>query len=79
MNNDIDFKKYKYFYDGSIIRINKASKEVERLYNDGFKVIVPKRDYEDRLNDGFDELSELQENSTRDIDLLKRELNKSRT
>lgn len=78
MENYIDFKKYRYFYDGNIVRINRVTNEVERLYADGFKHILPKRNYDERLKDGFDELSELQENSSIDFELLKRELNKSR-
>jgi len=78
MTNNISFKKYRYFYDGSIVRINKETNETERLYKGGFKPISPKRSYDDRLKDAHDELSELQENSARDMDLLKRELDKSR-
>lgn len=78
MSNNISFKKYRYFYDGSIVRVNKETNETERLYKGGFKTISPKRSYDDRLKDGFDELSELKEKSARDLDLLKRELDKNR-
>mgnify|MGYP003293812378 CR=1 FL=1 len=78
MSQTADFSKYRYFYDGSIVRINKETKVVERLYKDGFKQIHPKRSYDSRLQDEHDELSELKATSTRDLDLLQRELNKSR-
>ncbi len=72
--NNIFFDKYRYFYDGSIVRMNKETKEYERLYDGVFKPIHPERDYDDRLKDGFDELSELDEWSSKDLELLKREM-----
>lgn len=76
--NNIYFDKYRYFYDGSIVRMNKETKEYERLYHGifkrEFKPIHPERDYDDRLKDGFDEVSELNEWSSKDLELLIREL-----
>lgn len=76
MVDSIDFKKYRYFYDGIIVRFDKESKQYERLYGKGFAPIFPKRDFDERINDGFDELSELSPDNPRDIELLKREFSK---
>ncbi len=77
MDERIDFQNYRYFYDGAIFRRNRVDGKYERLYNGEFKPIFPKRDFDERLIDGFDELSELFESSSRDMDLLKREIEKS--
>ena len=73
----IDFKKYRYFYNGAIFRMNRENKQVERLWKGEFYLIHPTRSFDEKINDSFDDLSELFENSNRDIDLLQRELNKN--
>lgn len=78
MAHKADFSKYRYFYDGSIVRLNKETQVTERLYKNGFKQIHPKRSYDSRLQDSHDELSELKETSIRDLELLQRELEKNR-
>ena len=72
----IDFKKYRYFYNGAIFRINKETEQVERLWKGEFHLIHPTKSFDETINDPFDDLSELFENSNMDIDLLQRELNK---
>lgn len=72
--NNIYFDKYRYFYDSGIVRMNKETKEYERLYQGIFKPIHPERDYDDRLKDGFDALSELNEWSSKDLELLINEM-----
>lgn len=78
MSNDVSFKKYRYFYNGAIFRIEKTTGKVERFWNGKFCPISPERSFDDLIKDPRDDMSELQANSARDLDLLKRELNKSR-
>lgn len=77
---DIDFEKYRYFYDGLIVRMDRATNQYERLLPPkGYAPIYPTRHYDDRLKDssyGFDDLSELFPDNPRDIGLITREQQK---
>ena len=73
----IDFGKYRYFYNGAIFRINRENNQAERLWDGGFRVIHPTRSFDETINDPFDDMSELFEDSNMDKDLLQRELSKN--
>jgi hypothetical protein len=75
MSQNIDYKKYRYFYDLGIIRMDRKTREIERFIHGKFVVTIFKTDIEKRLNDGFDGISELRENSPREIIFLKEQLN----
>jgi hypothetical protein len=77
MGKNIDFKKYRYFYNHGIIRMNVETKEFERFLRDKFVKTGPIVDIEDRLNDARDDLSELTENSSNELAFLKSELTRT--
>ncbi len=76
MAEKIDFKKYKYFYDGSIIRVNRETQKTEMLYNGKFIEISPKKSYEDMAKDPHTDATEITEGAKINMELLKRELTK---
>lgn len=74
MIDKADFTKYRYFYDGGIVRLEKATQKAERLFKDGWRPTEFKRSLDDRVQDGRDDMSELQESSKIDMRLLEKEL-----
>ena len=73
MAESIDFKKYRYFHNYGIIRMDRETKKLEHFIHGRFVETVFKTDIEVRAHDGFDDLSEL-EDIPRSIRLLKEEL-----
>jgi hypothetical protein len=79
MVQSIDYKKYRYFYDLGIVRMDRKTGNIERFIHGKFEKTTFNTDIEKRLNDGFDNISELREDSPGEFRLLKEELNISRT
>ena len=57
--------------------MEKTTQNVERFWNGKFCPISPKRNFDDLIKSPYDDMSELQENNSIDLELLKRELNKA--
>jgi hypothetical protein len=75
MEQSIDYKEYRYFYDLGIVRMNRKTGIIERFIQGKFEKTTFNSDIDERLNDGFDDISELREDSPRELRLLKEELN----
>jgi hypothetical protein len=74
MTQNIDYKNYRYFYDVGIVRMDRKTGKTERFIHGEFVETIFRTDIENRLNDGFDGISELREDSHREMEFLKKEL-----
>ena len=61
MKHDVDFKKYKYFFDGFIIRMDKKTKKTEMFVKGKFVDTIFKTDITEKAKSGFDDMVEIKD------------------
>jgi len=74
MENKINFIKYRYIYFNGIVRMDRKTKKCERFIHGKFVETKIRSNIEDLLREGFSDVFELDEGTSRELAFLKSEL-----